>query len=322
MMRFKCKSHSRTIWHLLGRPFLEFNKKPSAAIVLAGKGRSGTTWMVDIINYRKDYRHIFEPFHPEQMPMCQHLGPRKYVRPDSKDPSFLRLVDSVLRGNVRSEWTDYTYSDNDRWLYSKRLIKTIRATLFLKWLTVNFRQVPVVLALRHPLAVANSIMKRGWKSPLPAMMRQKKLVQDFLMPFVDPINSIGGIFEEHIFSWCIEYYVVFKQFRIGEIHLLFYENLWEQPEKEIERLFDFLEENYDSRVMEAIRRPSSVTTKQSEQAIALGKEEVLTKWQKELTRTQIKRGIEILEIFGLDRVYADSPMPSETAALALMNDQT
>jgi hypothetical protein len=205
--------------------FLDYNRKPSAAVVLAGKGRSGTTWMANVINHKKDYRLIFEPFHPWQMPMCQHLGPRKYVHPDSKDPSFLQLVDSVLRGNVRSEWTDHTYSDNSRRLYRKRLIKTIRATLFLKWLHINFRQVPIVLALRHPLAVVNSIMKQGWNPHLSALMRQETLVRDFLLPFVDSINNAGDAFEEHIFSWCIEYYVVFKQFRAGEIHLLFYENL-------------------------------------------------------------------------------------------------
>jgi hypothetical protein len=90
-----------------------------------------------------------------------------------------------------------------------------------------------------------------------------------------------------------------------------------QPEKEIERLFDFLGESYDSRAMEAIRRPSVMVSEQSRQAIVLG-EEMLSKWQKELTRAQIRRSVGILSIFGLDRVYTDSPMPSEAGALEMM----
>jgi hypothetical protein len=310
-------ARTSSLGNQLGRAFLDYNRRPSAAVVLAGKGRSGTTWMADVINHKKDYRHIFEPFHPQQVPMCRHLGPKKYVHPDSKDPSFLRMVDSVLRGNIHSEWTDYTYSGNSRRFYGKRLIKTIRANLFLKWLNVNFCQVPIILALRHPCAVAISIMKQGWKPYLSTMVKQEELVQDFLLPFMDLINGAGDAFEEHILSWCIEYYVVFKQFQVEEIHLLFYENLWEQPEKEIERLFDFLGEDYDSRVMETIRCPSVMTSEQSVQAIVSGKE-VLSKWQKELTRDQIKRSVEILSIFGLDRVYTDSPMPREAGALELM----
>jgi hypothetical protein len=29
-----------------------------------GDGRSGTTWLMELINWRKTYREMFEPFHP------------------------------------------------------------------------------------------------------------------------------------------------------------------------------------------------------------------------------------------------------------------
>jgi hypothetical protein len=320
-MKSRFRDQMRALRHLLGWPFLDYNRKPSASALLAGKGRSGTSWMAEVVNYRKDYRYIFEPFHPSEVPAFRHLSPKKYVRPDAQDPEFLQLVNSVLRGKLKNEWTDYMYSNNSRWIYNKRLIKTIRAGLFLKWLKVNFPEVPIVLAVRHPCAVASSIINQDWMPLLSVLMEQEALVQDFLTPFVDSIDSAADAFEEHVFSWCIEYYVVFKQFEPGEIHLLFYEKLWEQPEKEIESLFGFLGKEYDSRAVEAIRRPSALTTRQSEQAIASG-EEVLTKWQKTVTREQTKRCIDILGVFGLDRVYTDAPMPNVAGALELMEDHT
>jgi hypothetical protein len=295
--------------------FIDVNPDPSASVVLAGRGRSGTTWMVDLLNHHNDYRIIFEPFNPEQVAMCRHFGRRKYLRESSRDPRFLEPVAAILTGRFRSAWSD---SQNRRlFLARRRLIKTVRATLFLRWLKSCYPAVPVVLAMRHPCAVVSSALRLGWDPAIPDLLAQEDLVDDFLAPYLDRILGAGDDFERHMFAWCIEHYVVLKQFRPGEIYLLFWENLCDQPERELEQVFDFLGKQYDGRSGAGLRQPSSTTSKKTRGAIASGRN-LVGLWQTEVSREQVKRSLEILSIFGLDQIYSDDSRPYVAGALALM----
>ena len=41
-------------------------------VLLAGTGRSGTTWAANIINYANTYRFMFEPFYPQAVDVLSH----------------------------------------------------------------------------------------------------------------------------------------------------------------------------------------------------------------------------------------------------------
>jgi hypothetical protein len=295
--------------------FIDVNRDPSGSVVLAGKGRSGTTWMADLINRNNDYRVIFEPFHPDRVPMCRHFGKRKYIRENSRDPQFLTPVDTILTGRFRSAWSD---AENTRlFLVDKRMIKTVRATLFLRWLKSCYPTVPIVLAMRHPCAVVSSALRLGWAPAIPDLLDQKELVDDFLSPYLDQILAAQDDFEHHVFAWCIEHYVALSQFQVGEIHLLFWENLCDQPEREMEQVFDFLGKRKDDQTSASVGHPSSTTSKQTREAIASG-QNLLDLWRKEVSREQLKRCLQILGIFGLDEIYSDHAKPNAKGALALM----
>jgi hypothetical protein len=295
--------------------FVDVNPDPSASVVLAGKGRSGTTWMADLINHNNDYRIIFEPFNPDRVAMCRHFGRRKYIRENSRDPRFLAPVEAIVTGRFRSAWSD---AKNMRlFLAKRRLIKTVRATLFLRWLKSCYPTVPIVLALRHPCAVASSALKLGWTPAIPDMLAQEDLVEDFLAPYLDLILGARDDFERHVFAWCIEYYVVLRQFRIGEIYLLFWENLYDQPDWELEQVFDFLGERYEGHSGASLRKASSTTSKETRESIASGRD-LLELWRAEVPREQVKRCLQILGVFGLDQIYSDDLRPHVAGARALL----
>lgn len=44
-------------------PFIDTGRIEDA-VILAGMGRSGTTWGADVLNYDKSCRVMFEPFYP------------------------------------------------------------------------------------------------------------------------------------------------------------------------------------------------------------------------------------------------------------------
>ena len=237
------KNLSRCMSRAMAWMFIDVNPNPSASVVLAGRGRSGTTWMADLINHNNDYRLIFEPFNPDRVAMCLHFGRRRYIRARSRDPRFLAPVEAILTGRLRSAWSD---ARNTRlFLARRRLIKTVRATLFLRWLKSCYPSVPIVLAIRHPCAVISLALRLGWDPAIPDMLAQEDLVDDFLAPYLDRILGAHDDFERHVFTWCIEHYIVLRQFRAGEIYLLFWENLFDQPEWELEQVSNFLGRGYD-----------------------------------------------------------------------------
>jgi hypothetical protein len=279
-----------------------------SSVFLAGSGRSGTTWVSGMINHRNAYRFVFEPFHPGKVRIMGDFRRKQYLRPGDRREEYLGPARIVLTGELRNFWMDRF---NKKLVARRRLIKDIRANLLLGWMRANFPGMPIVLLLRHPCAVVASRLALGWQDVLSETMEQEELVEDFLLPMEPDIRTARGGFERHLFTWCIENYVPLRQFGPGEIHLCFYENFLTRPEHELPRLFSCLGEDFDERVYRKLKRPSPLSRDEGEVASVDG-------WRRSVTGRQLERAVEILGLFGLDRVYGEAPMPDPSAAHALM----
>jgi hypothetical protein len=307
---------------LHSRFYADLNRDHKNSIFLAGSARSGTTWVSDIINYKNEYRYVFEPFHPSKVRVCKGFKHKQYLRPEDRREEFLIPARIILSGDLRSNWTDHL---DEGFISCRRLIKDIRANLILGWIRANFPGMPMILLLRHPCAVASSkirlrrirepTLRQRWMPRLDDFLSQSDLVEDFLEPFTEEIRSARDDFERDIFSWCIENYVPLKQFGPGELHLTFYEGLCEDPAGEVGRLFAFLGRDFDQSVFEKINRPSRLSRPKS--AILSG-ESLVADWQRDVTDAQVERAVEILGLFGLDKIYSGEPLPNTSGALALM----
>ncbi|MDQ3910405.1 MAG: sulfotransferase domain-containing protein [Actinomycetota bacterium] len=292
--------------------YVDLNRDYRNSIFLAGSGRSGTTWVSDIINYKNEYRYVFEPFHPEKVEICRHFSHKQYLRPEDRREEFLDPAQTILSGALRSRWADRFHS---RFVSQRRLIKDIRANLMLGWIRANFPEMLMIFLLRHPCAVANSKIKLGWKPDINDLLSQKELVGDFLEPFEDEMCSAKTDFEGHVFSWCVENYVPLAQLKRGEVYLAFYENLSENPKDEVGRLFAFMGKDFDESIFERMKKPSLLSR---EGSAVLSGERLADSWRKHVTTAQLERTIEILGLFGLDAVYSEKPMPDTGGAFTLM----
>lgn len=286
------------------------------SVILAGTGRSGTTWTEEIINSRNDFRILFEPFHSNKVDLLSEWNYRQYLRCNDHNDKFLKPAASILAGEIRNAWIDQF---NQRIFSRKRLIKDIRIQLLLKWIKCHFPEIPVILLLRHPCAVANSKLKLGWETHLHDFLGQDELMNDHLDPFRQELESAKILFDKHIFMWCVENYVPLKQFNKGEIIVVFYEDLCTNPQKEIERIFAFIKEDFSSSLLERFTKPSALAQKDS--AIISGTDLIGT-WRKSISDKQIQRASEILGIFGLQAIYDQSSFPllSGDAALEVFSD--
>lgn len=276
-------------------------------IFISGSGRSGTTWLQEIINYDNSYRILFEPFHIDKVDILKGWHYRQYIRPNSKDLRYIKPANQILSGNIRNAWID---KDNDPLINKKRIIKDIRTQFLLGWVHTAFPDIPILMIMRHPCAVANSKLALGWNANLDQHIKelyaQKELVDDHLKPHTGLLNEIKDDFEKHILLWCLEYYVPLKQFQSNQILMIFYEQLCKDFPNQINRIFEFLKKEYGNEIFDKHKVPSSQVREDS--AILKGKNPV-NEWRKKISKGQINRAIEILKRFGLDAVYNQTDFP-------------
>ena len=286
-----------------------------STLFVAGVGRSGTTWLSDILNFNNQYRLMFEPFHAEKVSVCRRFRIRQYLRPANTDPYFLNAANTILDGRVRNAWID---SQNRKHFSRRRIIKDIRANLLLGWLHAHFPNLPIVYVLRHPCAVAISRCRMNFATHFDDFLAQEDLIDDFLHPFVGTLTRTEGDFQKQILLWCVENYVVFRQCKPGALHIMFYEDLCVDPRREIDALFHFLRQEVPERVFAQLDRPSALSRQGS--AIITG-DSLIDGWRKAVSREELVQAMDLVAMFGLDRIYTDRSLPNTQDVLELLVEE-
>ncbi len=302
-----------------------FGNFKNEVIWVISDGRSGSTWLSNLINYEKRFRYMFEPFHPHFINEMKSYNYFPYLNPNKDYAEFYNFAKKVFSGEFVHPRVD---SGNHNLLFKGLLIKDVFSNLFAKWVDVRFPKVKKILLLRHPCAVAYSKEKlRHWKwmtEPV-EFLANRELLNDYLTPFIDVIKSAKTFFEKQIVIWAVVNYVPLRQFKEGHIHLVFYENIYSDFESEINKLFAYVfdkqpnkQANFslNDKLFYQFNKPSKVSRKDK---TASGSENVLENWRKHVGSNDIKRMLEILKEFGLDKIYSEDTMPNAEAACHFIN---
>lgn len=229
-------------------------------VVITGSGRSGTTWIQDVLAESNRRRAIFEPM--KCVTRCVPAYENACLRPESAAPELERFLDTVFSGKFRSIWTDYRVVPGRllpspanvhsvltlkslirRWqrLFKHRrkfspnlanpllLVKFIRANLMIEWLLARY---PIKLAhiLRHPGAVIESQLRLGGESWDPYQrLSYYRDSQEFMALLGDRygavLNRQLNPAQANTLIWCIEnQYPVERAEQVG-YPVFFYEDL-------------------------------------------------------------------------------------------------
>jgi len=270
-------------------------------IILAGSGRSGTTWLGNIIAANPNVRILFEPFDPRRVPPVRGLPLFAYARPEGDYPRWTEIVAPVLAGQVDNDWIN---RQGKRWWAWRRLVKTIRANLMLGWLDRTFHP-KIVFTTRHPAAVVLSRVKLGWEAHLDDFLVQPELVADYLEPFVDVVLAAKTPVQQHAAAWCIENLIPLRQMAAHNWIFCTYENLYRNPAAEANRVLTGLGIRQSWFTRRAINRITMVARPDS---AVIKQKDPLTDWQHRLTPAEIDDILRMLDIFGLT-LYGSDPMP-------------
>ena len=292
----------------MARCWLDFHDT-NKTVFLAGCGRSGTTWLGDVLNYRNTFRVMFEPFFPVEVPELAAAGWRAhgYLRPGATGPC-VEAVERILAGRIRNAWIDQF---NRRPVASRRLIKDIRANFMLGWLRARYPDLPIVFLMRHPIPTVFSQLKMGWKPAYHQFRSQPELLADFLAPYQADLDIVRDDFGARMTMWCMLNLVPLRQFAAGGLHVVFYEDLCRCPEEILPALLAYIGVRHADGVAHQLKLPSIMT--QHFSAIRQGGDPV-DNWRTQATPEQMNTALTILTRFGFDRIYNDSALPRVDAA--------
>ena len=283
----------RPSWNALrSRLLFERSEDYRSTVFLSSGARMGSTWIAETINYRYDYRYLFEPITlrrllatPAYLPLLpgsddgvvshspySQMKDRpaidtrlQYARPSDDDPELYARAAEVLSGRYHHPEIDQ-YNYTPRIVFDRRLIKETRANLMLGWLARRFPGLKIVLLTRHPIPTIQSRLE-GNESAATAsriayyeklIFGQPKLIEDHLAPFRAVLESAHSGFAQRMAIWCIQNYVPLRQFAPGELHIAYYEDFCVEPVDALRRLFTFTGDRIDDRSLEAATRRMSM----------------------------------------------------------------
>jgi hypothetical protein len=277
------------------------------SVFVAGASKNSTSLVCDALNYDRRYRYLFEPFSDVSSVstgLQQRLLWREYVSPDERSSGLRRYAGRIITGEARSP-------DMDRWTapghYDRRLISESRLNLWLKWLRVNFKGMPIVLVMRHPCAAVSSRLLLERPTRLNHVLQSEEFVSRYLGPFKSTVRAAKSPLERHALMWAIEHYVPLHEFAGEGLHVVSYERFVAAPQAELERLCTYLDER---------KTPDVSRLGIDFQQCAY----VLNAWRTQLSPNEARRIMEIVAAFGLDRYYSIEAQPGPKAEQVLRNN--
>lgn len=235
-------------------------------VLISSMGRSGSTWLTDLLNFNNQYQVVFEPFFPARVPEAGAFGYYRYLTLNDQSTQLIENGGKILGGKVKNSWTSRNYKKTNS---NKVLIKSIRSNLMLSWINKHFPDVKIILLVRDPFQVAQSWVRLGWgqvpladESDLDAITSQRDLIEDFpeIMEIFESVQ-LKNAFETAVLEWCILNYVPLLQRARGEcsFHLVNYDDLLRSPASSITEIFEFLEIAVNQNIFQTLDKPSSTS---------------------------------------------------------------
>jgi hypothetical protein len=208
----------------------------AATTLVVGSGRSGSTWLAELLNHRNDRRLVFEPFRADRVRKARRFRWGQYLDPAEQDHPLGPLIDELLAGRVRSWWTD---RQNSCRLAAGRIVKEIRITNALPWIRTRHPAMPVAYIVRDPAAVARSWLELGWGDRLDDLLAEEELLAHVgsAADVAHEVARRGDRFERVVVRWCLENAIPCRAAAAGDFHRVDYERLRVAPRDELESLY-------------------------------------------------------------------------------------
>lgn len=317
MIRRKVKILYGNLLSLLLRVFGK-DKKASDAIFIFSLPRSGSTWLMEIVQSFSQISGVFEPLkHDEEILMAQFS--RVCIQSGNlevlNDPNFKKYIEDVVIGKRLSRWSSNHTSLRKYFNSTKICIKFIRASFMLSWFNKHYPENNKIILLRHPGAIIESMLRsyERWNLLLDKDFLLKKSNQNFDGKYNNLIEKASTDMDMLSIYCCLEIKALLSSFDIDKNNqLMFYEDLLQNNEETKRQLVFLTKSNISNNVMEAFKKASTTTDKQDQSS---GNNSSIEKWKKRLSIKDQTRLQTYLDHFEIDFYHVDTLTPKRSKLL-------
>lgn len=268
--------------------------------LILGSGRSGTTWLMNLLNHDTRHEVRFEPLHHAFLPR-EHFDRSRGGIPS---PALRERIERAFEGPIASSWIR-RFVPPEGVECAGVVVKTIRLHGFLRWLLESYPEMRLILLLRHPLAVALSQRRMAFGDVLARRLRGDE--PDRAFPGARPmLEAAESPIARGAADWCIANLLALRDLDPERAHVLFYEHLVRRPEVELQRLERFLRRPFGGSARALLTKPSELTSQDS--PLHRGEDPSLA-WRVAMPPSGFDSGVDMLERLGMDWLYDRRLMP-------------
>jgi len=275
--------------------FIKINNKKQ--IFILGDGRSGTTWLANVLNFDGKYLDFFEPFHGRRI--LKLSNDRLY--PIENDLEIIGCNNFRLDKYARKTSHFAGYRKPRRIVLSGSILKDISSHFIFQKIQVKRQK--NILIIRNPFSVALS--KEGYgrwhsESDIQNLLARSPKLQALGDKCLSK-HIVSTKFLEYIFIWCLLHRIILSSLDMIDVTIVFYETLLRDPVQSFETLFNYLEdlERFNGNkktIRNVINKPSWTTTQDNCININMVNDQP---WNKKKSDQEIFQAYTILKTFDL-----------------------
>jgi hypothetical protein len=250
-------------------PFLRciIQRKISNIYFIIGSGRSGTTWLAEILSEITSSIYLDEPLKNSSSKRINSIGFTgwgQYIPADYNWPEAEKLFTELF--TLKFNNPNINYSNYNDLINSETIIvKSIRSQFLLKWLFKSFPEIVIIHLIRNPFHVIESQLNHpGWGLNRERSIRKNisipndPLSEMFYKNYVDLISQFKYLEEFLAFRWSLENYSCIQAVRsIPSAKTVSYEQLQKKPESTISLMIKDFETSFPNRdITHLVNKPS------------------------------------------------------------------
>lgn len=133
---------------------------PERSVWVSSWQRSGSTWLAEVIASAPRTRLVYEPVNVPDGIVTGEQAALEVV-PTSGSLHVSSVVNS-LRGRISNHWVDQL---NHTHVPRRTVVKDVRGIELISEVRALAPSTPIIVLLRHPFAIAASVVRLGWFDP-------------------------------------------------------------------------------------------------------------------------------------------------------------
>ena len=278
--------------------------KSDKHILITGSHRSGSTWVGRILSSSSEFVYVDEPFNigkdHKNSPFKNQF---EYL--DGKSPSeqsearkYLNSFHSLSAGitfskisKIRSLKQGRRFlSDINSRITRRYIYKDPLALMSAEWIHQTYGW-KVVILVRHPAAFVASLKVKDWQFYFHYFLNQPTLINKHLAAYEDDIREYTrdrpDIIKQGILLWNILYTMVlyYKEKYGDQWYFVKHEDLSVKPREEFQKLYEFLDIEFDDGAIGQIEESTSAT---KNSLLKRDSKQNIKTWKERLTKEEIE----------------------------------